>query len=273
MKSISNSLDKLSTNYIALHDLDGLINRLTSLLTSTIESRDRVLNGFCPCLSFIFPAFDNLRLFISDSDMGAIALVSKSLYQLIIAKYTDYQTQIYILKHYIDSYNYDVDIDFVVDNQKISVPISIRDISKRKLRILIGPESYFKIYKTIFFKNDVLYELGRIKAFHQNITTNSLVCIFCKNNKTIENDHKSCMIDNQICINNSGYILLVKCDKIYPELEYIAKNNNKNNMPEHMKNTCNGNYQPRLGYHKSHRFTELCCRCDLPYFIHLLCRK
>ena len=183
--------------YMSIDDGHTLIKNLT--LRSVNDT-----NFYHLGLDIIFPAIDHLKLYLSDADMGSIAMVSKKLYQLITSHYTAFQVELFITEYNIlhaDSYA-KINIEFYINGQKILVPIPSKTIPIRKLRILLGPELFFKReYDYIFFTEDIIYKLKKYD-FCYDIYINTLVCVFCRKVKDINDDHELCLdtfIQTHIC--------------------------------------------------------------------------
>ncbi len=154
--NIDNITSSIKNRYVSHHDLDILINKLDTLLKVSLQSKNLFAIEKHYGLDVIFPAIEHLKLFLDVEDLGAIALVSKTLYDLIVMNFTKLRTDIYILKYYIKNNKYDVNINFIVKGQQLLVPIPANIIALQKLRLIIGFEEYFKTYNYILLKSDLV---------------------------------------------------------------------------------------------------------------------
>lgn len=210
----------------------------------------------------IFPAIDHLKQYLMEIDIGAIALSSKTLYNLILLNFKQFQTDISIIKHYIHNPHYykSINIDFIVHEQKLSVPIPKFIIALKKLRILIGQEEFFKSYNYIFFKKDLIYNK---KHF---IIQDFCVCPFCE--KFIESGkHADCWgVDREIELNTRRENMK---NYVCPELEYYVMHNEQV-MPKKMEYKCHGKFINVNVFTMSDSVTKTskCIKCSLPYIFH-----
>jgi hypothetical protein len=289
--SISNIITSLKTitptiknKYVSHHDLKMLIGELNELLVIAQTSQDEMIGEPHVGLDVIFPAIGNLKLYLNSWDLGAIALTSKTLYDLMVLNFTELVTSINILKHYIlgNHYYHIVNIKF---NDELFVPIPVNIIMHRQLRNIIGCEEYFKIIIPnghyhctgyAFYMEDILH-CYKIK---NNITIDllNLVCVFCKKFK-YDNDHNNCAIDyygeefTKIIILNNDVLRpmyhnyrgsnTLKTKYMFPELEHIEKNK-KHKMLDKMKDTCNGKFNKDICVNKQ------CPSCHTLTFYHNL---
>ncbi len=197
----------IKNKYVTIDDLATYIEKTEKILKLAKESMDFLLTNTQPSLDVIFPAMDHLKLFLSDVDRGAIALVSKNLYNLMISHFGESNVDIFIAKHYIDNdaYDYSVDVNYntmvprdinknnyiqkygglshslhcVVDVYiKGKFPLKVKTIARKRLRKLIGQELYFSEHKIVFSKEDIMYLYLK---YNELIPYNSKVCIFCYN--------------------------------------------------------------------------------------------
>lgn len=222
-------------------------------------------------LDVIFPAMDHLKLFLGEPDLGAIALVSKTLHNLMIKQFTQVKTDVFILQHYITNknYDYDVNVNFVVNGEQISVPMDVTTIAHKKLRILIGQKKHNKLYKKDlhdFSKDNLIrtfYKKKRIEIY------DTIICVFCEKPNFYHEEHKYCAYeyhntakkkypDFEKITKYVDYNVIVNF--IRPDLEYIALRNLKANMPIKMKYTCKGVYV--VGNH------DTCSKCGIYKHIH-----
>lgn len=263
----------IKNKYISIADLNLFIDELEPILKSAINSRDTILNGFHPSLDIIFPAMSHLKLFLTDWEMGSLLLVSKKIYQSMVTECGQLQVDICIIEYYLkDIAKSTINIDFNVQDKIIAVPISSSIIAKRKLRIAIGPKLFFEKYNHIFFSADIEYLINKEKS--ANIVFSTLVCIFCGKTKNINDDHRLCLgthiknITTDILPTIPHYSFekehIKKDNFVYPQLELIANEYRKKNMPERMLTTCKG----RFSYTGQPAYSKPCYKCKLPYFIH-----
>ena len=203
IQHIISSLKKLTptikNKYVSHDNLAMLIGELNELLVIAQTSQDEMLIGPHVGLDIIFPAIGHLKLYLDDWDLGAIALTSKTLYNLMVLNFTELVTTINILKHYIlgNYYSHIVNIKY---NDELFVPIPVNIIMHRQLRNIVGCEEYFEITipKGHGHCNGYAFYFDDILHCHKknNITINlmNLVCVFCKKFK-YDNDHANCAID------------------------------------------------------------------------------
>jgi hypothetical protein len=86
--------------YVGIEDLKNFIEKTEILLKLDIESMDYLLTNKLPSLDIIFPAIEHLNLFLSDADIGAIALVSTNLHNLMVSNFGKLKIDICVAKHY-----------------------------------------------------------------------------------------------------------------------------------------------------------------------------
>ncbi len=271
IKEINTITPIIKNKYISYDDLNNLISNMELFLKMAITSKNSMLSDLHVGLDVIFPAIDHLKLFLGKPDLGAIALVSKTLYDLMIKQFTQVKTDIFILQHYITNKNYDhdVNVNFVVNGQQVLVPINASAIAHKKLRILIGHTKYLKLYKKVgysFFKDDFIYNFykgNKIKIY------DSILCIFCQKLNFYHSEHLYCAFEYH---NNAekkypefekittfvGYNMPL--NNICPELEYLAIENLKINMPSAMKYSCKGVYNGGKN--------NTCSKCGIKKHIH-----
>ncbi len=280
IQTIKNIGPIIKNKYISYEDLDTMINELDLLLKISIQSKYSMLTEPNYGLDVIFPAINHLTLFLDAEDLGSIALVSKTLHNLMVINFGQKQTNIFIAEHYISNkkYNYKVNIDFIVDEQKLSIPINVKTIFHKKLRILIGHEKYFELYDKIFFKDDIIYLINK----NEGVTTYyTFVCLFCENPNYDENEHKSCLMNyyEQSSFNYPDFENhLNKFHRSYdcssynyyknyicPEKEYLIMERLKNNTPTQIIETCNKEFDG-IGYIPYGN--KNCSRCNYPYMMH-----
>jgi hypothetical protein len=274
--SIIKDIDTISPNiknkYVSLDELQLLQDKMETFLEIITTSKNSILRDKHYGLDVIFPAMDHLKLFLDVEDLGAIALVSKTLYDLMVKQFTHFNIDVYILNHYISNkiYDYDVNINFIVQGQPISVPINIDLISHRKLRMLIGHKKYILLkggYKALS-KDDFIYVFNKNKEIR---TYNTVICIFCEKLNLYHDEHTHCALEyhnnSPIKYTNFENITtfgryLIKTNPICPELEFIALQNLKKNIPIKMKSTCKGVY--------TDGDIDRCLKCGIKKHIHLL---
>lgn len=282
--SLKNITPTIKNKYVSHDNLAMLIGELNELLVIAQTSQDEMLIGHHVGLDIIFPAIGHLKLYLDSWDWGAIALTSKTLYNLMVLNFTELVTTINILKHYIlgNYYSHIVNIKF---NDELFVPIPVNIIMHRQLGNIVGCKEYFEI--TIphrhghctgyaFYLDDILH-CYKIK---NNITINlmNLVCVFCKKFK-YDNNHDNCANDyygeeitipdrvhngilKPMCHNYRGSNAL-KTKYMFPELEYIEKNK-KHKMLDEMRGTCNGKFN------KDIYTNNVCSSCHTLAFYHNL---
>ncbi len=256
----------IKNKYVGIDELTTFIEKTEILLKLAIESKNFLLTNILPSLDVIFPAIDHLKLFLSDADMGAIALVSKNLYNLMISNYGKLNVDIYIAKHYIDNdaYDYSVDVNYhtmvpkdINHNNHIrqygelpknefhhirntfikgKIPLKVKTIALKRLRKLIGAELYFSEHKIIFFKDDIMYLYDK---YEETIPDNSKVCMFCYNLKCrrhgfcyqefVDKTKRDILFDNH-----------VKNATLDKEFKYFLHHLNKGMFTRHVveENTC-----------------------------------
>ncbi len=230
--NIDNITSSIKNRYVSHDDLDILINKLDTLLKVSMHSKNLFITEKHYGLDVIFPAIEHLKLFLDVEDLGAIALVSKTLYDLMVINFTKLRTDIYILKHYIKMYKYDVNINFVVYGQKILVPIPVNIVALQKLRLIIGFEAYFKTYNYILLKCDFAsLKNARMQFLNDdmfmeyiNIVLVDFInlnwCIDCETIVTSWCEHRTCerkYENNSYELQPSKYIKYLQ-----PELQYYA---------------------------------------------------
>lgn len=274
----------IKNKYVSYDDLKMLIGELNELLVIAQTSQDEMIVEPYIGLDVIFPAIEHLKLYLNSWDLGAIALTSKTLYNLMVLNFTELVTSINILKHYIlgNHYRHIVNIKF---NDELFVPIPVNIIMHRQLRNIVGCEEYFKI--TIpkghghctgyaFYLDDILH----CYKINNNITIDlmNLVCVFCKKFK-YDNNHANCANDyygeeitipdrvhngilKPMCYTYRGSNKL-KIKYMFPELEYIEKNK-KHKMLDEMRGTCNGKFN------KDIYTNNVCSSCHTLAFYHNL---
>ncbi len=218
MRALDDIQHPIKNKYVQVDELTNFIEKTEKILKMAIDSRNFLLTNTQPSLDVIFPAMDHLKLFITDADMGAIALVSKNLYNLMFSHYGESNVDIFITKHYIDNdaYDYSVDVNYntmvpkdINKNNHIQqygelpkdsfhfipdtyiegkMSLKVKIIALKKLRKLIGPELYYSEYKIVFFKDDIIYLY--LKYNEEKIPYNSKVCMFC---------YRSCCRNHEYC--------------------------------------------------------------------------
>ncbi len=184
----------IKNGYVSDENLTMLISNLEPLLESVIQSKKIIQNNVG--LDMIFPAMDHLKIFCDGPDLGSMALVSKSFYDLMVQKYGQTQTELYVLEHYFnhDEYHGKVsNINLSFGNEMATLPIDLNIINQKKLRKLIGPKEYFENNDYLFFKSDIMYLAD---MFNQGICVElcipDRICIFCGEIKSMNNTHVNC---------------------------------------------------------------------------------
>ncbi len=263
----------IKNKYVSYDELDELIVNLDSLLKLSIQSKHSMLTEPNYGLDVIFPAINHLQLFLDEEDLGTIALISKTLYNLMVLNFTSIRTEIYIIKHYIKHYKYNVNIDFNINEKILSVPIPVNIVKLKQLRNLIGCEEYFKKHIFIFSKLDLLYIV-----FNKNepINKSYCVCVFCEKFILDHDKHERCKMDfydnslikypNDI-ISHGAYIPTYKIDYIRPDLEHLIRQT-KQQMPPRMRR-CNGKFDTKYRGHKPND-NDLCNLCYMQHVFHTL---
>lgn len=277
--SLKSITPTIKNKYVAYDDLKMLIGELNDLLVVAQVSHDEMLVGPHVGLDKIFPAIDHLKLYLNEKDLGAIALTSKPLYDLMVLNFTELVTRINILKHYIYCRNtYNVNIKFNVDNNELLVPIPINIIMHKQLKNILGCDEYYKTINWlssgyVFSKKDLLHFNNNYK--NVSIDLMNLICVFCKKFKH-DNDHNNCAINyygdelkiytndtlTSMNLNFRGHILLWT-KYMYPELEYIEKSK-KHKMLDTMKGTCEGKFNGQIYSNNQ------CSKCNTLTFYHNL---
>ncbi len=218
IKYIDNISPYIKNKYATPDDLDILINKLDTLLNISKCSKNLLSIEQHYGLDVIFPAIEHLQLFLNVEDLGALALVSKTLYDLMVINFTQFKIDIYILKYYIKTCKYDVNINFVVYGQELSVPIPANIIALQKLRLIIGFEEYYKTYRYILLKSDHIIlnnpnpeYLTDIKELDWCIDCQTIILKWC--------DHRVCFSKH----NNKYYYKSYKfVGYLYPEMQHYA---------------------------------------------------
>lgn len=263
IKHIDIHQQNIKNGYIQSDELNALIIKMETLLKYSLETKERFASNKNYGLDIIFPAIDHLKQYLNDDDMGAIALTSKTLLNLIILNFKQLQTDIYILKHHIHNktYNYNINIDFTVHEQKLTVPIPVNVIAMKNLRKLIGQEEYFKKYTYIFFKSDVAY------TRYDQKYGNFCVCPCCE--KFIDSCEHIPDCENIECWGewiegNKSKSRQIMTMYVLPEFEYYTIQI-KQKMPQVMRYTCRGQFRqsgvilPDI---------DTCNKCKLSYAYH-----
>ncbi len=242
-RDIINIHTTIKNKYVSYDELNDLIINLDSLLKLSTRSKHSMLTEPNYGLDVIFPAINHLQMFLSEEDFGSIALVSKTLYNLMVLNFTQLQTELYIIKYYIKNCKYNVNINFNVNGQLLSVPIPVNIIMLKKLRGLIGCEKYFEKNTFIFSKLDLLYIIFNK---YEQINKSYYVCVFCEKFISNHDEHERCKMDfydNSLIkypngiISHGAYMPSYKIDYIRPELEYLARKT-KQQMPPRMRTRC-----------------------------------
>ncbi len=171
-----------------------------------------------------------------------------------------------------DKYDYNVNVNFIVQEQKLLVPINAQVIAHKKLRMLLGRNKYFEaggMYKS--FKDDFIHDYDIKKEIR---IYDTVVCIFCEKPNLYNDEHTHCAFeyhnntsikypDFEKIINIKGYT--IKYNHICPELEYFTLHNLKINMPTKMKFTCKGVYVDGKN--------NTCTQCGILKHIHNIYEK
>ncbi len=276
VKGINEITPTIKNKYVSYDDLNELICNMESFLKIAIASKNSMLSDLHYGLDILFPAMDHLKLFLEETDLGAIALVSKTLYNLMIKQFTQVKTEVFILHHYIShpNYDYDVNVNFIVDGQQISVPIGVTSVAQKRLRILIGHTNHNKFCNkkckkglNDFSKNDLIKSFNKKKRIELYDT---ILCVFCEKPNFYYEEHSYCAYEYNNNTSNEKYPDFRKITKISkynvifnfinPGLEHVALQNLKTNMPTKMKYTCKGVYVE--GKH------DTCSKCGIFKHIH-----
>lgn len=176
-----------------------LIPIATNICHHIIASADRTIekiqNPNHPTLTVLYPVLDALHGFIDDATYGAIALLSTSHYEMIKNKLGEAKLDICILKHYIhDRRSTEIYKKFqtIVNDKIVEYKVSLDILAKKRLRLIIGPELYFKEYKEALVPEDLDY-VAELHNKGECIVLQSAknVCIFCKSIINIHNT-KNC---------------------------------------------------------------------------------
>lgn len=172
---------------------------------------------------FFIDVYDPLELYIQDETFGSIALLTINYYNFIQKKLGQKKLDICILKHYACNPLYTKIFKIfhlkhkgIFINDVIHYKMSLNILAKKKLRIILGQESYFKNYTEIFIRHDLNYIIklqNDGKCIHL-ILPKGDVCIFCKDfhgtkfhgnfltwclNNISVNDDGGEIISNEIC--------------------------------------------------------------------------
>ena len=115
LQSMKDIYPIIQNKYISVEELKNIITEMNLLLYVSIKSFDYMSNTTSLGLDVLFPVLEHLVLFISQADIGALALVSKTLYDQLSLTCTSQKIEICILYHYIhnDIYNKEVNIKFI----------------------------------------------------------------------------------------------------------------------------------------------------------------
>lgn len=197
----------IKNKYVYVNDLQLFAQNLEHILNIATTSINKI-NENKINLHNLCPVFDNIKKFLNNNDIGSISLVSKQFYNSMVNKYTQFKIDLYIIGHYLCNpiYDYDVNIKFKFNNSKnipinkinSTTPINIKYVKLRQLRLKIGEELYFKKYNVVFFNEDLKYiaiNYGMINF------TNTLYCVFCKDNKFEICDDQIKLYDHDCCKN------------------------------------------------------------------------
>ncbi len=266
----------VKNGYISIKDLDILIENLGPLLDSAINAKNRMITTPHYGLDVIFPAINHLILFLDAEDLGSIALVSKTLHNLMVSNFTQLQTEIFILQHYVGNhaYNFNINIDFLVNDKKITIPLNIKMIKFKQIRKMVGYEKFQQLYGQNphrFFRDDYISQMSKNNEISYYRT---ILCLFCEKPNLYYEDHKNCAANynenSPIKYSNFDNIKIVRhynltINYLHPELEYLAIQILKQNMPDKMKKTCNGIFVDRGD--------EICQKCGIFKHIHDLYKK
>ncbi len=273
--SIIKNIDKITpiikNKYVSYDELQLLVNKTELFLKVAKNSMNSMLCDTHYGLDLLFPAMDHLKLFLKESDLGVIALISKTLYNLMVKHFTQCKIDISILQHYIsnDSYKYNVDIDFVVQERKFSVPINIKSITHKKLQNLIGRDEYLKLYGKLHYRFSKDDYINMFSKKNQIGLYNNVLCFFCEKPNLYHKEHSHCAFEyhSNAKIKYPDFEKITEIiqympveNNICPELEYLAIENLKINMPTKMKFTCKGVY--------SDDRNNLCSKCGIKKHIH-----
>ena len=247
----------IKNKYVGIDDLTNFIEKTEILLQLAIDSKNFLLTNIIPSLNVIFPAIEHLNLFLSDADIGALALVSTNLYDLLISTYGELKIDICIAKHHIenDAYDYSVDVNFctlipsntdqndliqkigefakegpyfVQDTHiKSKIPLKVKTIALKRLRKLIGQDLYFSEHKIIFFKDDIMYLYDK---YEEIIPNNSKVCMFCYTSNS--GDHGPCYLKfiNDIKRERANKEMVIRNDILEKEREILFNDHINNGV-------------------------------------------
>ncbi len=257
---IDNIYTSIKNRYVSHDDLDILINKLDTLLKISLKSKNLFLTELHYGLDTLFPAIEHLKLFLDVEDLGAIALVSKTIYNLMVINFTKLQTEIYILKYYIKNCKYDVNINFVVKGQKLLVPIPANIIALKKLRLTIGFEEYFKTYNHILLRADFVYLnniQNRVQFINDDMFTEYINVVLGDFNNS-----NWCIDCETIVTNWCGHR---RCERKYEDNYYQPQ------VPKYIKYL-----QPEMQFYatkqleENYEFDRICKNC---YYNHTIYRK
>ncbi len=271
MEDIDTITPIIKNKYVSYDELQLLVNKIESFLEMGKKSMNSMMSDTHYGLDILFPAMDHLKLFLEESDLGAISLVSKTLSNLMVNYFTQFKIDFYILQHYIsnNNYKYNVDINFIVQEKKFSISKNIKTIMHKKLYSLIGRDEYIKLHgKSLyrFSKDDFIYLYYKGNEIRDY---NNIICIFCEKLNFYHREHSHCAFEyhNNAIIKYPNFEKITDISSYFacennvcPELEYLAIENLKKNMPTKMKFTCKGVYVDDARY--------LCALCGIKKHIH-----
>lgn len=273
IKKYDNICSIINNKYVNIDELKTFIMKTELLLDIAKKTMEYLKSTPQLGLEIIFPVIEHLKLFLTDADMGTIALVSKTLYNLMVSNYGQLNIEIFIAKHYIDNvaYNYNIYKEFYVprrygdgfrndsvvrfgrnnniisEETTIVMPLHIKLIALKKLRQLLGPELYFVEHKIIFFKSDIIHLHKHKYALDEQMG----VCVFCGINKKCD-CVSSYISDHEFKLKFKDHIKTLQDDSefkkyIHDKSVSFLNNNECALCGENMEGVCKVNYDELPG--------------------------
>lgn len=176
---------KITYGYYPIDSMSTVKTLCQNLIESIDKFQQKISHPNYSDLTKLQPALDALHSHIDEPTYGAIALLSTSHYSMIKNKLGESKLYICILQHYIHTPIYKqtfAKFQTTIHDKVIDYEVSLDIIAKKKLRILLGPELYYKVYNEVFFKSDLkscveLHDTGKcvVLRFPRK------ACVFCLN--------------------------------------------------------------------------------------------
>jgi hypothetical protein len=147
-------------------------------MQSITQTQIKIHNPNYPTLTALQPALDHLESFIDDETYGAICLLSKSHYHMILSRLGQTKMDTCILQHYAKNPTY---------------PENLHISAKRELRRILGKEFYYEKHEEVFVESDLEYcvELHK-QGKCIGLITPTRICIFCKGINDWNHDYDKC---------------------------------------------------------------------------------